>query len=68
MTSPDVMVYLEDVGEVVSSDGNGYFQFSGVELSPGENLFTVIAVDAGGNYSYTQRTIICVATSDPTPP
>ena len=62
VTSPDVMVYLEDVGEVVSSDDSGYFLFSGVELSPGENFFTVVAVDAGGNYSYTQRTIICTAT------
>jgi hypothetical protein len=68
MTSPNVMVYLEEAGQAVSSDGSGYFQFSGVMLSPGENLFTVIAIDAGGNFSYTQRTIICTATSNPTPP
>ncbi len=66
-TDPYETVFFNESGQAILADGSGYFQFSGVMLSPGEYLFTMVAIDVAGNLAYFQRTIICTAASDPTP-
>ena len=67
-TAPDKQVVLEQTGAQTTSDSEGVFQFAGISLAIGENIFTVRATDAAGNVSENSQTITRIEAGDITPP
>lgn len=60
-TSPNTAVRLVQTGATTVSDGAGVFGFTGVNLTPGPNAFTVVATDPAGNTASGGVTITSVA-------
>jgi hypothetical protein len=56
-TDPDITVTLVGKGMTALTTKSGTFQFVGVSLTQGDNLFTVQAADRAGNTSQYQATI-----------
>ncbi|MBD2491385.1 Ig-like domain-containing protein [Aulosira sp. FACHB-615] len=56
-TEANATVTLEQTGTVVISDSTGKFIFSNVQLVPGNNSFTVKAIDIAGNENTFNTTI-----------
>lgn len=56
-TEPNRHVALQESGASTMSDMSGAFSFGGVTLAPGDNIFTVVAMDEAGNMGTAQVTI-----------
>jgi hypothetical protein len=67
-TSPGAIVQLIGLGMTTTSDGQGRYAFTNVNLSPGVNAFTVQAHDVAGNVRSTSTNITRQAGADGTPP
>jgi RHS repeat-associated protein len=59
-TEPDLPVLLLQTGATTTSDSQGRFSFTGVDLVPGDNALTIQATDGAGNQGSFQRTITLV--------
>ncbi|MCI0460418.1 MAG: Ig-like domain-containing protein, partial [Gemmataceae bacterium] len=60
-TEPNAWVALQERSVVTTADALGRFAFLGVALAPGDNAFTVRAMDAAGNASFFGKVIERVA-------
>ena len=63
-TEANATLTLNNSGDSLSANAQGQFQFSGVDLVLGDNLFTITATDLAGNTSSFSETIARVAQDD----
>ncbi len=63
-TDPGSTVILAETGAITTADSTGRFEFPGVTLAIGSNIFTATATDLAGNQSTATRTFTRTATAD----
>ncbi|MCT7981571.1 DUF4114 domain-containing protein, partial [Laspinema olomoucense] len=56
-TEPNATVTLIETGTTVTADTTGQFSFAGIDLTVGENSFTIQTLDDAGNSTVTSRII-----------
>ncbi|MEG4293357.1 DUF4114 domain-containing protein, partial [Microcoleus sp. D2B6] len=63
-TDPGSTVILAETQAITTADSTGHFEFAGVTLAIGSNIFTATATDKAGNQSTATRTFTRTETAD----